>query len=319
MIVAVAWAMMALCVQPPATGDAARMPTAAQDAPAKPESPEGGSGPSVAEVAALERLSPEHPEGYLLAAEDVADAAVGAEGEEARRLRALAQRLYVLAFELDRVKGRPGAVAASAVVGLADPVLEPVASRRTWLLAIAGGISAQYAAADWNLAAEGVPSDEVAYRAATLLGRLRAGEGRDARKMMEDPQVAAVLRRYERAIGTTGMTGALTRLDRYMQNWPCKECRNDRFVLRVSDRGAEVRLCPTCRGNPGPVLSEEELIGQLRFEDSLLSGIHDSWAAQTTVDQAAPLRDPDPEAVAPAYGVDAREAWYRKGKWVARP
>ncbi|MFN0132940.1 MAG: hypothetical protein ACKVW3_10510 [Phycisphaerales bacterium] len=307
--------------QPPATQPTTQPPAPSPAPATKPPmaTPPSATSPaepsfiSPAEVARLERLSPDNPEAYLLAAEDIADGAL-----EPERL-ALAKHLYVLAFELDRARGRPGPIAASAVVGLADPLLEPIAARRQWLLAIAGGISPLYAATDWNLSAEGVPSDELAYRAATLLGRIRAGDGRDAKKLRDDPQVAGLLRRYERAIGTTGMTGALSRLDKYIQAWPCKECHNERFVIRVSDRGPEVRLCPTCNGNPGPTLSDDEFIGQLRFEDSLLSGIHDSWAAQTTVDQAAPLRDPDPEAVAPAYGIDPAMVLFRKGKWVSKP
>ena len=46
---------------------------------------------------------------------------------------------------------------------------------------------------------------------------------------------------------------------------------------------------------PGPQLSEEELIAQLRFEAVLLNGIQRSWSAQMVVDLGATLRDPDPE------------------------
>lgn len=259
----------------------------------------------------LAALKPESPERYFELAEELADTVA----EEADK--ALPRALYVLAFELDRRRPQGGRLAASCALGLAK--IERLERDRRWLTALAGAIDRRYGLPDWNVAAAPLLSDETAAKAATVLGLTRSGDGRDARKLMDEPGVLDVLKRYERAIGTTGETGALSRLDKYMQAWPCPECHNARVVRRMTDKGPEFRLCPACRGNPGPQLSEEELIGQLRFEAALLNGIQRSWAAQVVVDQGAPLRDPDPEQLAAFFRVNPAKVYWRDGKWSATP
>lgn len=275
---------------------------------AAPAQPEGAKPLDAAIVSRLTALRPENPEAYYLLAEEVADTA--ASPEEFK----LASSLFALAFELDRQPGRTGRLAASAALGLAH--IERLDRDRRWLVAVAGAIDPRYALPDWSVGVSGSISDDLAYTAATVLGQARAGEGRDARKLMDKPGVTDTLKKYERLIGSTGETGALSRLDKYTQGWPCPECGNARAVTKMGERGPELRICPTCRGNPGPVLSEEELIAQLRFEAVLLSGIQRSWAAQLIVDQGAPLRDPDPDELASAYGVDAARPYWRDGKWM---
>lgn len=266
-------------------------------------------------LAKLAALTPDKPQDYFDLAEVVADGA----DEEPRIV--LARTLYVLAFELDRKKGAGGSgggsLAAGCALGIAK--IERLDRDKRWLVAIAGAVDRRYALPDWNVGATPSISDEVAYKAATVLGLARAGEGREARRLYDQPGVADVLKRYERAIGTTGETGALSRLTKYMQQWPCAECNNQRVVSKPGEKGPEFRLCPTCRGNPGPKLDEEEYIAQLRFEAALLNGIQRSWAAQVIVDLGAPLRDPDLDEVAPTYGVDPAKAYWRDGKWVAKP
>jgi hypothetical protein len=259
----------------------------------------------------LAKLRPEEPEGYYLLAEELAD------GAEEDPQKVLPRTLFVLAFELDRKRPQGGPLAASSAIGLAK--IERLERDRRWLAALAGTIDRRYASQDWNVAAAPSLSDELALKAATVLGLARAGEGREARRILDQPGVLDVLKRYERAIGTTGETGALSRLDKYIQQWPCSECGNERVVRRMGDRGPELRLCPICRGNPGPVMGDEEFLAQLRFEAALLSGIQRSWAAQIIVDQGAPLRDPDPEQLAPYYGVDPARPYWRNGAWSATP
>jgi hypothetical protein len=257
----------------------------------------------------LSALNPSDPRGYFLLAEEVAD---GAEDQERT---ALAQTLYALAFELYRAAG-DNPRAASCAIGLAST--ERLERSRRWLQAVAGALDRRYALPDWAVAATASISDETALKAATVLGLARAGEGREARKLYEQPGVADLMRHYERAMGSTGETGSLSRLEKYMDAWPCRECGNQRVVGRPGEKGPELRLCPTCRGNPGPRLSQEEYLAQLRFEAALLNGIQRSWAAQITVDQGAPLRDPDPAEVGATYGVDASHALFRDGRWESK-
>jgi hypothetical protein len=259
----------------------------------------------------LVRLRPEDPQAYFNLAEEVADIAV-----EPAQIE-LARALYVLAFDLDRRPGRPGALSASAALGLAQ--IERLERDRRWLRALAGSLDKRYVQQDWSVAAAASISEETAHRAATVLGLARSGDGREARKLIEDKSVMDVLRRYERAIGSSGETGAISRITKYAQQWPCPECGNARVVSKAVEGGAALRLCSTCRGNPGPKLSEDEFIAQLRFESYLLNGIQRSWAAQTIVDEGAPLRDPDPADLPDAMGIDVTRPYWRAGAWVAKP
>lgn len=263
-----------------------------------------------AELARLAALRPDNPQAYFDLAEELADTAE----DEPRAV--LARTLYVLAFELDRQRGTATSLAAASALGIAR--IERLERDKRWLVAIAGAVDRRYALPDWNVGASPSISDETAYKAATVLGLARAGEGRESRRVLDQPGVSDVLKRYERAIGNTGQTGALSRLSKYMQQWPCSECGNNRFVMKPGEKGPELRLCPTCRGNPGPKLDEDEYISQLRFEAALLNGIQRSWAAQVVVDQGAPLRDPDLNELAPTYRVDPDKPYWDAGKWVAK-
>jgi hypothetical protein len=95
----------------------------------------------------------------------------------------------------------------------------------------------------------------------------------------------------------------------------CSECKNRRFIK--SQQG--VRLCPTCGGKPGPKLSQQELLYQLRLESSLLHGVQRSWIAQTVVDGGAPLRDLDPDELAATYRIDPARTRWRNGAWESPP
>jgi hypothetical protein len=256
----------------------------------------------------LEALRPDEPLAYFELAEELADEVRSPE------TLALVRTLYVLAFELSRGEGRESPLAASACLGLAE--LERLQADRRWLRSLAGMQDARYASRDWNVPSSASSTVEIAYRAATAMGLARAGESRQAQDQLGKPGVIPLMREYERAIGTTGLAGAISRLEKQLRAWPCPECQNRRFLSRQSDEGVQHRLCGTCRGDPGPALSNEEFIGQLAFESVLLNGVQRSWAAEIAVGQGAPLRDPDPAELAPTYRVDPSRPYWRAGQWV---
>ena len=152
-----------------------------------------------------------------------------------------------------------------------------------------------------------------------MLGLVRAGEGLRALPLRDNPQVVALLERYGSNLGPTG----LTRIDTMIRRWPCPECHNERSVRRPTARGNQTRLCNTCLGNPGPELSPAEMRAHLLLESRLLKGARRSWSAQTALDDAAPLLDPDPDALAPQlavrYDLDPSLRYWRGGRWVAAP
>lgn len=255
----------------------------------------------------LGALTPERPEDYFALAEEAADADLDAPE------RTVAQSLYALAFELARVAPDKAGLAASCCLGLAD--LERLDQNRQWLLAVAATIDPRYARPDWSVPASA--SEETASKAATALGLARAGEGLLARKALDEPGVRELLRRYDPAIGATGARGAVFQIEAAARDWPCPTCNNSRVVTRPGTQGTELRLCPACGGNPGPRLTAEEFLAQLRFEAILLRGVQRSWAAQVAVDLGAPLRDPDPAQLAATYKVDAAHPYWRGGAWVS--
>lgn len=267
--------------------------------------------------AKLAALTPERWGDYFRLAEDVADGAEGSP-EAPDRLR-LVRELYVLAFALagDGRADGGGVGRAGPLIGLAS--LEERASTRRWLLSLAAGIDPRHASPGWGGSSQGVSGD-VALRAATAIGQARAGDGREARRLMNEPGVRELLARYERAIGDTGQLGALSRLEQYAAAWPCPECGNQRVVTRSGGQGTRTTLCPTCGGNPGPKLGRAETVAQLRFEAMLLAprgGLQRSWAAELLVDGGAPLRDPEAADVPGVYGVDVSKACWRAGVgWV---
>lgn len=257
--------------------------------------------------ARLGSLTPDKPEAYFLLGEEVA-----AEADDPEAV-GLARTLYVLAFELDRRSGLRTGVAPSACLALAD--LARLEEDRRWLASLAHAIDHRYARPSWGMVGE-VATPDQALAAATVLGYLRAGETNAALRRLDEPGVRELLERYELLLSPTNEPGAFERLLRRAAEWPCRECANERIVMRHGPDGVEAELCPTCLGNPGPALSDEELIGHLRLESLLLDGIHRSWAAQAASDLGAPLRDPDPEQLAPTFGVDPDRPYRRAGAWV---
>jgi len=231
--------------------------------------------------------------------------------------RRLARQLYALAYAIARRNRADPALAAGACLGLA--AIEPSDEGAAWLRAVAGLIDPNSARiARSTIAAPTIPGD-VALDAATALGLARAGHGRRAARLYEQPRVAAVFERYGDLLGGRGGLSGLARFERALRDWPDHECGGTRTVTRRGPDGIEVSLCPVDHGNPGPPLTRQEFLAHLRFESRLLDGIHQSWGAQVTADGGAPLLDPDPDQVLELlqarYGLPTTSPLYRDGRW----
>jgi hypothetical protein len=235
--------------------------------------------------------------------------------------RDLARQLYAVAYDLERqTRARPE-VMAGACLGLAS--LEVSDEGSGWLYAVAGLVDPRATRGEGAGVTTLAVSPQVAVAAANALGLARSGEGRRAARIYEDPAVRQVFERYGRLLGGTGGLTGLSRFERALRDWPDLECGGARVITRRGEDGVETHLCPTCRGNPGPPMSEQEFLAQLRFESRLLRGIHQSWGAQIAADGGAPLLDPDPDRVpellAARYGVNTAHRLWREGVWVEAP
>lgn len=235
--------------------------------------------------------------------------------------RDLARHLYAVAYDLERnTRSRPE-VMAGACLGLAS--LEASDEGSAWLYAVAGLVDPRATRGEGAGVTTLAVSPEVAVAAANALGLARSGEGRRAGRIYEDEAVRQVFDRYGRLLGGSGGLSGFSRFERALRDWPDLECGGSRVVTRRGEDGVETHLCPTCRGNPGPALSEQEFLDHLRFESRLLRGIHQSWGAQIAADGGAPLLDPDPDRVPELllarYGVDTTKRLWRDGVWVEPP
>ncbi|MBL0869014.1 MAG: hypothetical protein IBJ18_00370 [Phycisphaerales bacterium] len=266
----------------------------------------------------LSALSPSKPMEYFLLGEEVASEA------RTRSDRKLARELFVLAMHLDQQAGSPESITPSALLSLAS--LSPSDRERHYLNAAArvaqtGPRSAAAQPAKRRLAIL-QPTDQTGFDLATALGLSRVGEGRRSDILLDRPEVAALLVAYEPVINSDGEINALQTIRSWNQTWAtCPECRNRRTITRSDGPGtpARVRLCRTCNGQPGPDLTLNQLLGQLRAESVLLRGVHRFWSSQALVDEGQPLRDPTPEAVAESLQVDVSRAYFRDGAWVEKP
>ena len=269
-----------------------------------------GPAPEQVFAARLGALRPSEPQAYFELAEEVADLPA------TPRSVALAQRLYVLALELDLRRGAPTApLGAGACLGLA--ALTRVEGDQRWLRGLAGLLDPRYAALVRE-PVEAVPEASDAYRLATFLGMVRSGDGVGARRLLDDPRVRELLERYDRLISPFGVPGGAAVLVREAGAWPCPECRSTRVVRRPGNPPT-YQICPTCRGTPGLQLSPQALAAQVNFEVRLLRGIQRSWAAAFGADGGALLREPDAREVARVYRVDPAKVYFRDGRWLADP
>lgn len=256
--------------------------------------------------ARLESLTPDQPLDYFVLAEDVLDAPSPD--------RALARQLLVRALVLDRTSRLTPSVLrllatiaddadlARALTALADassPVHSPFGSVH---------------APEDPLAAPSAQDADAALSSATALGRYRAGDYARAATLLDRPEVLVSLRRYSTLL--PGLSAIL----REVRDRPnCRECHNAR-VVRADASSAEAinntRLCYTCRGNPGPRLSDRDTLNHLRVEAALLNAQHASWSTQFLMDAAAPLRDLDPDSLADLYLVDPAATHWVDGRWI---
>lgn len=256
-------------------------------------------------VTRLSSLSPARPESYYQLGEDVADVAV----EESER--ALARRLFLIALDTWRSRGQTRE-AASACIALTTVVSTD--RDRRWLQAVARSLDPRFAIPSWEPVNAVNLDPAVAYHAATALGAARAGDGVAARQLLSDPAVLLALERFDAVLQPAG---GVTRVQRDANVWPCPECRNRRVSRsRVPGDPAEM-ICASCKGDPGPRMRDSEIVAHLRLESLLLSGVHESWAAQLVADDGAPLRDPNPAAVSSTLGFDTRASLFRDGQWIA--
>jgi hypothetical protein len=262
----------------------------------------------------LEALHPGNPAAYLELGEEIQGTPPEAAttGAQAAALRRLVIELYTLAFEIDRTRPGMHATAGSAARALAS--LSARGEERRWLEAVSRTLDRQQAPPPWMARPE-VPSVESeAFRAATCVGLIRSGDGIQARKLLERPEVRSLLERSNLLLERLGFSGGSDRLFREAERWPCPTCANQRVTKRAGSPN-DPRLCTNCDGVPGPKLSDSELLALLQFESWLLDGRQRSWAAQTTADAGAPLRDPDPAGVAGTFRVDASKVYWRRGAW----
>ncbi len=258
---------------------------------------------------ALERLVPTAPEAYFLLGEEVAD------GLPTPQHQQLAATLFVLAIELDRVKPKGGRVAASACIALAD--LTRDAAARRWLSALAESFDPTRASPEWARSAPPETEDAEGFKVATFMGLVRSGEGLRARQLIAKPGVRSAFVRYDSLLSRLG-AGTASGIVRESERWPCPECGNQRISKRLRADG-DGRICFHCLANPGPKLTRDELLAQLRVESWILQGTQRSWAAQTVTDDGAPLYDPQPEGLGRVFGVDPRAVYWRSGRWCQTP
>lgn len=224
----------------------------------------------------------------------------------------VARRMLAGAIEVDRARAG-GRVAASACLLLAE--LSASEPDRRWFAALARAMEAGAANRGWLRQGDEAYNAEAAYNAACVVGLVRAGDGLAARQLLNEPGVRQVLLDHERLLSTIGEPGGLAYLEKEAARWPCPECRNDRVVRTVVDRQAQYKRCPTCNGNPGPVLGDDAVILQLRLEARLLHGVQRSWAAQLAADHGLPLDDPDPDDLSNVLGFDSRAFMFKDGGW----
>ncbi len=271
----------------------------------------------------LSALVPAEPERYFELAEEAA-----AEQAVSPAARALARRLYVLAFATDAARPGPraGELGPSCCLGLATLVSSE--TDRRWLRALAAQLAESRATAvpgAPRAVVRRAPEPPAGARLdlANALGLIRAGEGRAAAALLARPGVREAAGAYGGALsgGQGVVDAAATLAELATQAVPCRECRNRRFVLRSEPSGggaakvSRARLCPACAGVPGPRLTDAEVLAQLRVESAALRGVQQSWSAQVLADGGAPLRDPDPAEIPAAFQVDATKTVYRDGEW----
>jgi hypothetical protein len=265
----------------------------------------------------LAALDPSKPDEYFRLGEEVA-----AESSD-RTGRDLARQLFVLAFELDRresTESLDSRLGPSVCLALAS--LAASEGDRRWLRALARLMEHGQGAAIGPIpdaAAQPLDLESAAFNLATAIGLARAGEGRRAEQYLERPGVRELVEQLDGPSGPPDGHDVMNWLRRSIRDWPaCPQCRNQRVIPSGNKPGERV-LCDTCRGNPGPALTDAQLVRVLRIEAMLVGGRHRSWSGQVIADGGVPLRDLDPAELAGTFGVDSTKPYWRDGGWVSEP
>lgn len=296
-----------------------RAQSPAVDPTASPAAAVEDAAPAIARAEKLlERLDPARPRDYFEAAESLMRLTTG-DPSQVATLRRLTQETLVLSLELWRIgpaRLDDARLGPSVLLALAALEPDPLSERARWLRVLAAAVDAQGLVSAAGIAADAPAQqsrDANVLDVLSALELLRAGEGRRASRLLERPEVFALLQAHERLLHPAGLTGEADRIRRLAADWPiCVQCRNRRSVRDSSG----VYLCPTCRGDPGPRFSTLEVLYQLRLEATLLAGAQQSWVSQTLVDAGRPLRDLDAAEVAPTLNVDPKRTIRRRGEWI---
>jgi hypothetical protein len=248
----------------------------------------------------LTDLQPSDPMAYFELAEEVAYEMPHAPGQD------LARHLFVLAFELDRRNGESLALGSSVCAALAE--LSTDVDEQRWLRALGASLEPDRDVPAWRTRVADSATDRAPLALAEALGAFRAGTYRDARATLSRVDGVEILR--DAGMASNEATRIVNQVDRIVSSGRQSRSRDGRVIRKVSDGRQTVELDPATGGNPGPSLTEDEFVDQLRAELFLLGGAPDAWGAQITLDGGRPLRDIDPDELAPYFNVDpTRPRW----------
>lgn len=270
---------------------------------------------------------------YFELAEEIAYEEPGA------RALVMARQLFVLAFEVDRSSAQPRQLGPSVCMALAD-LAESHADRR-WLLMLADAMRGRAIRSGGTLSGDEVLADQdAADRLVEAISHMRAGRFRELRDDLVRIGINLTRAQGERLRGggaleaggqwaarrfrLAGLEGPRAddladAMVRAAGTVPCTTCGGARVVdRRDPEDGATVGvdLCPNCRGVPASLTINEQMNGlALRAQALLLEAQPATWSAQHLIDpQGAPMRDLDPDELAPAFGVDpAARVWQPMG------
>ncbi|MEO0511362.1 MAG: hypothetical protein AAF108_00480 [Planctomycetota bacterium] len=232
-----------------------------------------------------------------------------------------AVRLYVLAYEIarERSRGGPGRAAegfsipASACLAIAD--LEPSEQRRRWLRALAERLDGRYARPPWNEPVDAPEERRARLRLAEAVGHVLAGRSRTALNRLDEPAVALAAARFAAALDSSSTPASYERLLQLAEEFRSPPCNGNRFEQTGRGNLRNTQLCPETRGDPGPSITLGERVDYLRFESLVLDATPRSWVGELATGVPPPLLDPDPDELAPTYGIDPAERLYRGGIW----
>lgn len=261
----------------------------------------------------LGALAPERPHEYFLLAEEVACEVKNAEG------RALARRLFVLAYDLSNAGADPhrADVARSVCLALLELDLLADEDERRYVRALLASIEGQsgegapLGLASGQRSPAQAPPDDTAFLLATALGEYRAGRFQEANSLFQQGEVRALLAQHAPTLRNVAV------MLRDVESRPnCRECRNRRIVRDDINPASRYRLCRTCGGDPSPALAPIDVVAMLRTESLLLDGGDSSWSAQIAVGRVEPFVDVDPALLAERLAVDTTRAVWREGGWM---